>query len=145
MIEQTIVLFPLAAPQVDIYAVESAPSVTPKMAHKAQSMKPRPKSSGPVKATARLLIVRLALNHKRSICSELMLHEGYRSSSCTRARPRASKPERPSMRAFHLFRKRTLELFVVHSGEDTTASSIEPFSVVPSNPICLASEGMPIV
>jgi len=101
----TIVLLPLAAPQVLIYAVVAEPSTTPNTAHKAESRNPRSNASGPVSPTAKLLIVMLALNHSNSICSRPMAEGGCRSSSGTRARPRASKPARPSIRAFHRFRK----------------------------------------
>jgi hypothetical protein len=142
MSKRTIVLFPLTAPQVAIYAVDSAPSATPKIAHRAQSTKPSSKSSGPVKVTARLLIVRLALNHNRSICSKLMLDAGCRSLSCTRARPRASKPARPSIRAFHLLNQGSLEMSVDDVGVVAMCSSIVPFSSTSAGPMRPVSEDM---
>jgi hypothetical protein len=145
VLEITIVLLPLTAPQVAIYAVESAPSVTPKIAHKAQSTKPRPKSNGPVKVTARLLMVRLALNHNRSICSKAMLDGGCRSLSCTRARPRASKPAKPSIRAFHRLNQGSLEISVDEGGEVATCSSIVPFSLTSVGLLCSFSEDMVLV
>jgi hypothetical protein len=129
--KRTIVLFPLTAPQVAMYAVDSAPSATPKIAQKAQSTKPRPKSNGPVRVTARLLIVRFALNHNRSICSKAMLDGGCRSLSGTRARPRASKPARPSIRAFQRLNQGSLEVSAdeEEGGDVAMCSSILPFSL----------------
>jgi len=143
--KQTIVLLPLTAPHVAMYAVESAPSVTPKIAHKAQSTKPRPKSNGPVKVTARLLIVRFALNHNRSICSKPMLDGGCRSLSWTRARPRASKPARLSIRAFHLLNQGSLEMSVDDGAEVTACSSVVPFSSASIGPMFPFPEDMALI
>ena len=82
-----------------MYAVEMLPSSPPKTAHMALSKKPRPNSSGPSSPTARLLTEMLAENQSKA--TEMSSHRdgGMRSSGSTRAMPRASKPERLSIRA----------------------------------------------
>ena len=101
------VRFPLAGPHVLMYAVEMLPSKPPKTAHMALSRKPSPNSSGPNRPTAKLLTEIFAENH--SSATEISSHNdgGMRSSGRTRVMPRASNPDRPSMRALMARRPET--------------------------------------
>jgi hypothetical protein len=91
------VRFPLWGPQILMYAVESAPSSDPKTAHMAESRKPRPKTAGPKRPTARLFMEMFAENQSSATETSSQREGGLRSSGCTRVMPRASKPERPSI------------------------------------------------
>lgn len=98
----TCVRFPLCAPQMLVYAVKADPMKQPHTAIMTLSVKPKPKSNGPSRPTARLFAVMLELNQRTKICKMCQMEPLIRSSGKTLEIPRASRPERFSMRSFHL-------------------------------------------
>lgn len=121
-----------------MYAVDIEPTATPIVMHQAQSWKPRPMSKGPSMGTVRLLTVRLALNQSMSMWS---IEVCWRADGGTRSRPRASKPERPSRKAFS--RERTCLLEVDGPREASTSSCTPGLSTAFA--LVVASMGCPIV
>lgn len=93
----TRVLFPLAAPQVLIYAVIRLPTKAPQTPIKAASVNPNWNSNGPRKPTARLFAVKFALNHNKLIWTYLVMLDSWRSSGSTRVMPLASRPAKDSI------------------------------------------------
>lgn len=101
-------------------------------------MKPKFRSIGPSRPTPRLLREMFALSHSRKTCRSCAREAGCRSSGSTRLMPRASKPARPSIRAFRRRRAEgtgssgsgTTERLSSEVGDDDRAFSAR------SSPLC---------
>jgi hypothetical protein len=91
-VQFTRVRFPLIGPHELTYPTVQTPRRFPKTAHRAASLKLRPKTNVPIDPTIMLFVASVMLNHMSSMCSEVDAVTGCRSSKGTGSIPRDSPP-----------------------------------------------------